>query len=481
MPVYIVTVSGEIPLRSHRTRPRFYKRLLANLTDAVERSGGRVLAARLLEAKILVETDVDALEALSRVFGVHRAGEVAVHEFKSLRDLAEWAGREARGLVSGRRFAVKVKRSGVHDFTSLDVAREVGAVLKPYSAGVDLENPEVTVEIEVRGGRAYLYKRVAEGPGGLPTGVEGRALVLFSGGFDSPVAAWLTAKRGVEVDFLHFTLGSPRATYLAFKVARELSLRWLYGYKPRFMVVDFRRVVGEVASKVEWRMRQVALRALMYKAASRVAEKEGFDAIVTGESLGQASSQTLRNLEAVEAVAKPVKPVLRPLAGLDKEEIIALSRRIGLYELSSKVPEACAIAPSRVETRATPVEVEGELAKLSQGLLDEAVSKMAVYDVLSAKPEDVIPSSDLEIDFIPEGALIVDARGWRGVEDGAIPGSIPLSKLDLEKPPGDRVVVVVCDTGSISQVVAGMLRERGFKAFSLRDGLKYWRRETRRG
>jgi len=83
MPVYIVTVSGEIPLRSHRTRPRFYKRLLSNLVDAVERSGGRVLGARLLEAKILVETDVDALEALSRVFGVHRAGEVAVHEFRA--------------------------------------------------------------------------------------------------------------------------------------------------------------------------------------------------------------------------------------------------------------------------------------------------------------------------------------------------------------------------------------------------------------
>ncbi|AFK51387.1 thiamine biosynthesis protein ThiI [Thermogladius calderae 1633] len=472
MPVYVVTVSGEIPLRSSRTRPRFYRRLVENLRDAVERAGGRVLGHEVVEAKVVLRTDVDVTEALSKVFGVHRVGVVAEYQFKDLKDLVAWASSEARDLVANKRFAVRVKRSGSHDFTSLDVAREVGAALKEYSAGVDLENPEVTVEIEVRGSRAFIYKRAAEGPGGLPVGVEGRALALFSGGFDSPVAAWLVAKRGVQVDFLHFTLGSTRATYLAFKVARELSSKWLHGYRPRFVVVDFRKVVAEVASKVSWPMRQVVLRALMYTAASRLAVAGGYNAIVTGESIGQASSQTLRNLQAVEEYAKPSRPVLRPLLGFDKEEIVALSRRIGFYELSSKVPEACAIAPSRVETHATAGMVEEEVRKVDMSLVEKAVEGARSFDTLSSRPDDVIPSDDVEIDFIPEDALLVDAREWRGVDDGSLPGAIPLSRLDPDNVPRDKVVVVFCDTGAISTIVAEMLRKKGLRAYSLRGGLK---------
>jgi len=164
---------------------------------------------------------------------------------------------------------VRVKRSGQHKFTSLDVARKVGELLKPYSAGVDLENPEVTVELEVRGSVAYLYTRTIRGPGGLPVGVEGKALVLFSGGFDSPVAAWFTAKRGVKVDFLHYYMGSTLSTYYAFQVAKELAFKWLYGYQPVFILVDFTDIISEISRKVEWSYRQVVLRAVMYSVAEK--------------------------------------------------------------------------------------------------------------------------------------------------------------------------------------------------------------------
>ncbi|WP_440059343.1 tRNA uracil 4-sulfurtransferase ThiI [Thermogladius sp. 4427co] len=471
MPSYIVTVSGEIPLRSSRTRPRFYRRLIENIRDAVSREGGKVIEAEIVESKIYLRTDKEVAPAISRVFGVHRVGTVLTYEFRDLSDLAKWAAENSRDLVAGKTFAVRVKRSGNHPFTSLDVAREVGTLLKPYSRGVDLESPEVKVELEVRGERVFLYRNLVEGPGGLPIGVEGRGIVLFSGGFDSPIAAWLIAKRGVQVDFLHFILGSSWASYLAFKVASKLSSEWLYGYRPRFIVVDFRRIVEEIVKKIEWSMRQVVLRALMYKTAMMVAELKGYDAIITGESIGQASSQTLKNIEAIEAVLKPTKPILRPLVGFDKEEIIALSRKIGLYELSAKVPEACAIAPSRVETKASPEELSRELDKLDPELVNQTVNSLIDLDLLESRPEDVIPGSDLEIEFLPENALVVDARNWRGIEDNALPGSIPLSKFNPEEIPKDKTIVVVCENGSISLIVAGLLREKGLKAYSLKNGL----------
>jgi len=157
-------VTGEIPLRSSRTRPRFYKVLIDNIRDAVERVGGRVNTIEILEAKILLDVDREVEEVLTRVFGVYRVGRVLEYEFRDLKDLAEWVASKAASYVQGKKFAVRVKRSGQHDFTSLDVAREVGALLKPFSKGVDLENPEVEVSLEVRGSRVFLYLDTATRP-----------------------------------------------------------------------------------------------------------------------------------------------------------------------------------------------------------------------------------------------------------------------------------------------------------------------------
>ncbi|MEM4869330.1 MAG: THUMP domain-containing protein [Desulfurococcaceae archaeon] len=470
--VYMVTVSGELPLRSSRTRPRFYRKLVENIRDALARSGIQVLNVEIENAKIVLSTDKDALNTLAQVFGVYRVGRVLSYEFRDLVDLAHWIAENARDMVAGRKFAVRVKRSGVHSFTSVDVAREAGSLLKPYSAGVDLENPDVVVEVEVRGSRAYLYRESTRGPRGLPTGVQGSALVLFSGGFDSPVAAWLTAKRGVYVDFLHFIMGSTQSSYYAYLVARELSWRWLHGYRPLFILVDFRDVVSEVVKKVDRTYRQVVLRALMYSAGLKIAENRGYSALVTGESIGQASSQTLVNIASIEAVVKPSKPILRPLLGYDKEEIVEFSRRIGLYDFSSKVAEMCAVAPTRATTRASPEEISEQLSRVDSSLIDRAVSSMRVVDVLSTSPEDAVLGDELEVDFIPENALVVDARSSRKESEKPIPGSILLSELDYSKLPRDRVIVLVCETGSISLLLARELREKGFKAYSLRGGIR---------
>ncbi|MCY0867784.1 MAG: tRNA 4-thiouridine(8) synthase ThiI [Desulfurococcus sp.] len=472
MPLYLVTVSGEIPLKSSRTRSMLYSKLLRNIRRSLKRKGITVLSARILDAKILVETSSVAIHALSRVFGVHRVSEVQAIEFTSLEELAGEVSRRTLERVKGRRFAVRVKRSGVHSFTSLDVAREVGALLKPYSAGVDLENPEVEVTLEIRGNTAYLHENDVEGPGGFPISSSGRALVLFSGGFDSPVAAWMAAKRGLEVDFLHYVMGSSDISRQAFIVARKLSEEWLSSYNPKFIIVDFTPLVAWIEREVAWSYRQVVLRALMYMVADRVAGARGYDAVVTGESLAQASSQTLANLKAIEKAASLNSMILRPLIGLDKEEIISYSRQLGLYEYSSKVAEACAIAPRHTATRISVEKLKSILERIENKLLDKAVEDMRVVDVHVSSPEEAIPEYPEEIDYIPSDSVLVDARSIEEYKRSALPGALHVSMVDYSKLPRDRPVVFYCDTGGISRILAAELRSMGFKAYSLKGGLR---------
>jgi thiamine biosynthesis protein ThiI len=227
-------------------------------------------------------------------------------------------------------------------------------------------------------------------------------------------------------------------------------------------------VISEITRRVEWSYRQVVLRALMYIVADKIAEKLNYNAIVTGESLGQASSQTLKNLSAIEKAVKLKTSILRPLLGLDKEEIIDISRRIGLYEYSSKVFEACAIAPTRVATAANSEEITRYINSVDLSLIEKSINSLRIYDVLSTRPDDIVFASGIEIDFIPENAVLVDVRSNRSPP---IPNSIALRDIDLEKFK-DKTLVLICETGNVSYIMAKELREMGYRAFSLKGGVK---------
>ena len=377
-PVVLAALSGEIVLKSHRTRPRFEQRLLRNVADALRRRGlgcrPRIWEARLLLERCGEEKDYEeAAGLLLHVFGVHGATVAYRVRYSSLEDLAGKVEAVAREWVKGRVFAVRARRSGREPFTSLDMARVIGARLYPYSRGVDLRSPEVEVHVEARGGRAFIHRGFLRGPGGLPVGVEGRVLALFSGGLDSPLAAWMAAKRGAEVDMLHYILASPASLHEAHSVARLLAAEWLHGYRPRLLALDFRPLTGAIAARVRPDYRQVVLRAAMYRAGELLAEALGYEALVTGESIGQVSSQTLRNLYAIHQAVAPRIPVIRPLAGMDKEEIVEAMRRIGLYEAASRTREYCRLAQGPVTTAAKPSLLREEYRRIED--MVEAVTK----------------------------------------------------------------------------------------------------------
>jgi len=469
---------GEITIKGRGTRERFEQLLLRNLDDALRthsipyklrRERGRIF--------IYAENERRAAEILRHVFGVKSLSIAHEVEFKGLEDLVEKAEGFFASKVRGRAFAVRARRAGKHDFTSMDVEKALGAALLKYGGRVDLEEPEVTAFVEIRGARAYLYTEVLKAYGGLPVGSEGRVLALVSGGFDSPIAAWYMLRRGAEVHYLLCNLGGPVQELGALHVLKVLADRWSYGYRPKLYVVDFRKLLREVRRKCDVSLLNVILKRYMYRAAEALAKKIGGEAVVTGEALGQAASQTLRNLYVSSMAIR--MPILRPLIGFDKDDIIALAREVGTYDASARVKEYCGAFAEHPRTHASLEEVEAEEEKLDPSLLKEALANVKVYDLRSVSVEERIEG--LEVDDVPRGAVVLDLRSGSKFRRWHIPGSIHvdfdelLERVDELDP--SATYVLVCDEGALSLEAAYLLRKLGFKAYSLRGGVRRARRK----
>ncbi len=473
MRYYLVKESSEIPLKSWRTRPRF-ERALSRAIEGALRKAGAAFRLERSQGVFLLEADRDVSDLLKRVFGIHDFCEVVPHEFSSIEDIAAKAEELFKDAVSGRRFAVRVKRHGDHPFTSIDVARAVGARLLKYSAGVDLESPEVEVRVEVRGSMVYYALSCWRGAGGLPVGTEGRALVMFSGGFDSTLAYLLTSKRGVLADFLHYYMGSAEATLAAVEVAKRLA-ELVSPHEPTLVVANFVPIMAEVREKVGGRLRQVVLRVLMHEVGQALSERLGYDALVTGESVGRASSQTLKNLRVVDGLVRPRVALLRPLSGADKEEVVERVRELGLYDYVIRVKEACRISEGPVETRAELKEVEEALSLVSRDVVNWVASSAGVYKVSEVVPEVLLREvgADVEIDEVPEGWVLVDMRSREKFLAEHMPGAVHVSELE---PNPSSPVVLYCDYGSASLLAAIEMRRAGLRAYSLRGGFLGYKR-----
>jgi tRNA uracil 4-sulfurtransferase len=469
----LVRLGGEVCTKSSRTRRRFLTVLTRNARAALRRAGvpGEV---RQEWTRLTVSTPEPAAarDALSRVFGIHAVHETLPVPFASLPDLVAGLVPLYADRVAGRSFAVRAKRREAAPFSSHDLAVELGAALRPLASRVDLGDPDVEVGVEIHAGHAEAVLETTPGAGGLPLGTGGRAVALFSGGFDSPVAAWRVMRRGTQLDLLICDLGGCGQMDQALAVAKELALRWTAGLEPRFWVVDLAPVVLALTRRVNPRLRQILLRRAMYRAGSYLAEEIGASALVTGESLGQVSTQTLGNIRTCEVAA--TVPVLRPLIGMGKDEIIAQARAIGTFDTSSKVQEHCSISPGRVETWSSPeriesVEREVDAEPLGEAWIRAAVGRRRLVELRSWAP-GALP--DLVVSSVPEGAVVVDVRE---PEEGPTAGDLRLPFSQAERLLGSldpgRAYVLVCASGQRSYTVARELAGRGFTAYSLAGGV----------
>jgi tRNA uracil 4-sulfurtransferase len=288
-----------------------------------------------------------------------------------------------------RRFAVRARRRHKRfPMTSMELASFVGRQVQEASGWpVDLSDPEVTVELEVDPEEVFVSVRRHPGQGGLPVGSSGRAVVLLSGGYDSPVAAYRAMRRGLHCEFVHFSgapYTNPSSTYKAYALVRALS-RFQPG--ARLNVVPIGRAQRTLATAGAASLQTVAHRRLMVRIAERFAERLEAHALVTGDSLGQVSSQTLSNLAAVDSAC--TLPLLRPLLAWDKSEIMAEAARIGTADISTLADEDCCslLAPPRPATRSTPAQLDRLEGRADpEELVEQALSQAQVLTV--DEPDD---------------------------------------------------------------------------------------------
>ncbi len=301
------------------------------------------------------------LERLQKVFGLVSFSPVAVSGL-SLADIKETALRElAKTARPGESFKVETKRANKRfPVKSPEVSREVGAYLLAHlpHLKVDVHAPLHRLAVEIRDREAYISAGSLPGPGGLPVGVSGRGLLLISGGIDSPVAGYLALKRGVTLEALHFH--SPPFTSARAREKVVDLCRVLAGYGGRIMLhtARFTEIQKELRLKCPDRLQVTLMRRMMFRVAERLAAKRRALALFTGENLGQVASQTMESLAVIESVTN--MPVLRPLIGFDKEEIVTLARRIGSFETSIRPYEDCCTVflPDFPAIRPRPDEVE---------------------------------------------------------------------------------------------------------------------------
>lgn len=478
--LYLVRFGVEITTKAKRTRARFQRRLARNLRAGLDAAG---VGHRLEEkwSRILLHADdpAGAADVLRTTFGVHSFFRVDARIPAELDAVVERGEVLFRDRVRGRPFKVEARRSGQADFSAQEVRELLGAALNRY-APVNLSHPEVTVRVEARDGEAFLFSEGEEGPGGLPVGVEGRAVCLVSGGFDSAAAAWMALKRGVALDFVFCNLGGGAYERSVLQVAKVVADHWSHGAPPTMHVLDFDEPVEAMKGAVKPSYWQLVLKRLMYRAGERVAEEVGADALVTGEAIGQVSSQTLPNLRAIEEAVR--YPVIRPLVTMDKPEIIALAHRVGTASLSAPIREYCDLLPGKPVTAARPEAARREEAKVDLSGVDTAVEGRKVFSMADLDPRELVSEYLFRRD-VPEEAVVVDCRSHHHFRQWHWPGAVHHEASDLvrgfRRLDKDRTYLLYCSYGLVSADLAEQMQQHGYDAYAFRGGVNVLRAQAR--
>lgn len=374
---YLIGRYHEVALKG-QNRWRFTAQLKRNLLDIM--GDYQLGAIRSKGPRLFVELpdeldDAVAIERGGLLFGLQN--------FTLSRSVAldlKVIEREVVAAVTGtaaKSFAIRTRRENKRfALNSMQIDREIGAAVKAaLGIAVDLEHPELTINIEIFSDQAFFSIGKHAAGGGLPLGISGRGVALLSGGIDSPVAAYRMMRRGLRLDFVHFH-SYPLLSRTSQDKVRELAAHLTrYQGRAKLFLVPFGMLQREIVARVRRPLRVVLYRRFMMRIAGAIGEQIGAQAMVTGESLGQVASQTLDNMQVIERAAS--LPIMRPLVGMDKNEIVEQARRLDTFETSIIPDQDCCtlFIPRHPETHARVEEVEAAEASLDvQRMVKEAVS-----------------------------------------------------------------------------------------------------------
>lgn len=476
---FIIKLFPEITIKSDSVRIRFIKILTSNIRNILTQHVDVAVMRHwdYIEVRPRVKgIENQVLDLLSRIPGIHHILAVDELPFTSIHDIYEKSRDYFAPIIENKTFCVRVKRRGKHDFTSIEIERYVGGGLNQYveSAKVKLTKPDVTVNLEIDHDKLLLIKGRYEGIGGFPLGTQEDVLSLISGGFDSGVSSYMLMRRGSRVHYCFFNLGGATHEIGVKQMAHYLWNRFGSSHKVRFITIDFANVVGEILEKVDDGQMGVILKRMMVRAASHIAEKYGVQALVTGEALGQVSSQTLTNLRLIDNATDTL--ILRPLITHDKELIIQLARQIGTEDIAKTMPEFCGVISKSPTVKAIKEKIEAEEANFNFAILEQAIATAQNIDIREiAKQSDTKIHQVQTVSEFGNSDIIIDIRSPDEQEDSPLTienvdiKPIPFYKLatqfaDLDQ---SKHYLLYCERGVMSKLQALYLIEQGFNNVSI--------------
>ncbi|WP_346388744.1 tRNA uracil 4-sulfurtransferase ThiI [Sulfurimonas sp. NWX367] len=467
MQKFILKLFPEIMIKGPSAKRQMVGQLYNNLLTILQRIDTKIEVKKFSDKmEVLTPEDVlpEVRQKLLDTPGIEQILEVL--QFDDM-DTIEKIKTKVCELVADslddKTFVVRVKRTGKHTFSSIDIERTVGGHLLANSnaKSVSLKHPDVIIQMELIQNQLNLITTKYKGLSGFPIGTQGDILSLMSGGFDSTVASYLTMKRGIKTHFIFFNLGGMAHEIGVKQVALYLWNKFGSSHKVKFVSVAFDDVLTEIFRATPPTYMGVMLKRLMLRASEQVADAMEIDALVTGESVAQVSSQTLRNLALIDQVTN--KLILRPLATMNKPEIMNMANEIGTRHFAESMPEYCGVISQNPITHGSFKRMEKVAEKFNYDILDAAVQNAQylsideiIDDITNLAPVEVVhtlKNGDFTvIDIRPEEECIALTCNTL---------KIPFHKLktEFDKLPQDKEYLLYCDKGIMSQLHAQYLRD----------------------
>lgn len=475
---FIVKLYPEIMMKSKPVRMRFTKMLETNIRNVLKRIDEDVKVQRQWD-RILVMIPSekpaigdDVAKALTCIPGIAHSLQVNEYTFETVDDIYQQAQKTFAEQLKDKTFCVRVKRSGQHEFKSVEVERYVGGGLNQFTEakGVKLKNPDLTINIEIDRDKLYLVEKRLPGLGGFPMATQEDVLSLISGGFDSGVSSYQFIKKGARTHYCFFNLGGAQHEIGVKQVAYHLWNTYGSSHKVKFISVPFEPVVEEILERIDNGQMGVILKRVMMRAAAKIADKMGIQAIVTGESLGQVSSQTLTNLNVIDRCTELL--IMRPLIAMDKQDIINEARQIGTEDFAKTMPEYCGVISQKPTVKAVLSKIEAEEEKFSEDLIDKVVSQAEIIDIREiATAMDAKVTETESVASVEQNEVVVDIRPPEEEEasplviDGVEVKVVPFFKLATQFADFDvsKTYLLYCDRGVMSKLQALYLQEQGYQ------------------
>jgi len=469
-------------IKSDSVRKRFIKVLTGNIRNVLNKHDDTLAVVRhwdYIEVRSkLPENRPHLIELLQRIPGIHHFLEVDEKPFTDLHDIFEQTLQDVGSQLENKTFCVRVKRKGKHNFSSIEAERYIGGGLNQHiaTAKVKLTNPDVTVRVEIENDKMMLVKARHTGIGGYPIGTQEDVLSLISGGFDSGVSSYMLIRRGSRVHYCFFNLGGAAHEIGVKQMAYHIWNRFSPSHKVRFIAINFEAVVGEILEKIDSSQMGVVLKRMMVRAASKIAERFAIQAILTGEALGQVSSQTLTNLRLIDEVSETL--VLRPLISHDKEQIIATAKEIGTDDIAKSMPEFCGVISKNPTVKAVREKIVAEELNFDFSILENAVQNAQYLDIrkIAEQTERDVVQVDV-VSVLTGEDVILDIRSPEETDENPLQLEgrnvtlLPFYKLSSQFASLDqsKTYLLYCERGVMSKLQALYLKENGFnnvKVFS---------------